>query len=267
MIQEIQDEICSAIEQVYDAISKVDYNAFILLIGRAEVIPGLKEIQGTDCVIEYMGDIYFDETRSKYYLDYLKKNYSQEGYDYPIDSAIEDLTSELTIYSHLWDSDYFMKSLYRIAAIIYGRGYLWESVLPTRDVHIHFRDNVIIPLKEGGFKLGIILEKVYKSSIRNAFAHSRYTIDETIRRIEIRPRSGVEFYSFADFQQLFLYSAILMNKMENYQEMNHNNAARRESALTSPFFTPDGVKVQVLGKMISRGNEMNPEFRMVRIID
>ena len=57
MIREIQEEICLAIKQAYDAICKADYNAFILLIGRAEVQRGLKAIVGTDCVMEYMMNI------------------------------------------------------------------------------------------------------------------------------------------------------------------------------------------------------------------
>ena len=267
MIRDIQDEICQAIEQAYDAICKADYDAFILLIGRAEIQRGLKSITGSDCVMEYMMDIYLDETRTQFYLDYLRKNYSKEGYDYPQDRAVNDITTELTIYSHLWDSEYFMKSLYRIAAIIAGKGYLWECVLPTRELHLHFRDNVIIPLKDHGLKLGEILEKAYHSSIRNAFAHSRYTIDASSRRIDIRPKSGYESFSFEEYQQIFLLSAILMNKMENYQELNHNEAARKNTALPKPFKTPDGVKVQVFGKMVQRGAESHSEFRMAKIID
>lgn len=267
MIKEIQDEICLAIEQAYDTISKMDYNAFILLIGRAEIQRGLKVIVGTNCVMEYRMDIYFDETRSQYYLNYLNKNYSKEGYDYPKEDAVNDITTELTIYSHLWDSEYFMKSIYRIAAIISGKGYLWESVLPTKDVHMDFRNNVIEPLKNHGLKLGEILEKAYHSSIRNAFAHSRYVIDTSARRIGIRPKSGYESFSFGDFQQIFLYSAILMNKMENYQELYHNNAAHKNTALTEPFPTPDGIKVQVYGRMIQRGEKLYPEFRIVKVID
>lgn len=50
-------------------------------------------------------DIYLDETRTKYYLDYLKKNYSHEGYRYQSEDAVNDITAEMTIYSHIWDSD------------------------------------------------------------------------------------------------------------------------------------------------------------------
>ena len=58
-----------------------------------------------------------------------------------------------------------------------------------------------------------------------------------------------------------------MNKMENYQEMNHNIAANKNTALTEPFLTPDGVLVQVFGKMVQRGDIMHPEFRLVKITE
>lgn len=266
MINEIQDEVCKAIEEAFDEICKVDYIAFILFIGRAEIQRGLKAHTGTDCVMEYMLDIYYDETRAEYYLDYLRRNYSRDGYKYEGNTGANDVTTELTIYSHLWESSYFMKSLYRIAAIIQGKGYLWENVLPKHDVHKHFHDNVIVPLKKKGLKLCSIIEKGYKSSIRNAFAHSLYTVDAKSRELYIRPKSGYEKFTFEEFQKKFLYSVILMNKMENYQELNHNLAAEKNTVLTEPFMTPDGVRVQVFGKMVERGDEFRPEFRMAKVI-
>ena len=212
LVSKVQAEVCEAIEEAFDAISRADYIAFILFIGRAEIQRGLKAIVGTDCVMEYMLDIYYDETRSDYYLDYLRRNYSRDGFSYDGSNGVNDLTAELTIYSHLWESSYFMKSLYRISAIIQGKGYLWENVLPTQDVHKHFHENVVEPLREKGLKLGTIIEKGYKSSIRNAFAHSLYTIDAKSRELYIRPRSGYEKFTFEEFQERFLYSVVLMNK-------------------------------------------------------
>lgn len=268
MIRDIQDEICEAIEELYFEASQVDYIAYILLIGRFEIQPGLKVHCGTDCVSNYQMDIYRDETRSQFYLDYLRQNYSKDGFHYQDGNAVNDITKELTIYSHLWDSDYFMKSLYRFAAIISGRGYLWKDVLPTREVHKHFSENVIQPFKQKSLIIGSLLEKVYKSSLRNAFAHSCYSIETDERKLRIWPKSsGYETYTFDEFQQIFLYSVILMNKMENYQELNHNKAAERNNAITEAFDTPDGVKVQVYGRMVERGDIVTPELRMVKVID
>lgn len=42
MVREIQNEVCAAIEEIYDVACKTDYNAYILLIGRAEILQGLK---------------------------------------------------------------------------------------------------------------------------------------------------------------------------------------------------------------------------------
>ena len=48
---------------------------------------------------------------------------------------------------------------------------------------------------------------------------------------------------------------------------NHNNAAKKNTALTRPFHTPDGVLVQVYGTMVKRGDKLLPEFRLVKIKD
>jgi len=265
MLKQIKDEICDAIEELFLTASQTNYIAFILLIARAEKQQGLKSKCGTDYVTEYPLDIYFDETRTCYYINYLRKNYSKEGYHYQKESAIEDITTELTIYSHIWDSDYFMKSLYRFAAIIDGQGYLWDNFLPEKNIHEHFIKNVISVFKQRELKIGGILDKCYKSSIRNAFAHSRYFVDTDTRELSIRPKVGFMNYSFEEFQDIFLHAVILMNKMENYQEINHNRAAEKRTAITEPFFTPDGVKVQVYGRMVEHGDTLTPELHIVKV--
>lgn len=70
--------------------------------------------------------------------------------------------------------------------------------------------------------------------------------------------------TFDKFQSLFLYSVILMNKLENAIAFNHDEAAKLNTAITEVFTTPDGVRVQVLGKLVQRGKEIYPELRMVK---
>ena len=57
-----------------------------------------------------------------------------------------------------------------------------------------------------------------------------------------------------------------MNKLENELERNHDSACKKNTALTNVFTTPDGVDVQVYGKMVKRGNYILPEFSLVKII-
>lgn len=265
MLREIFIEVLSAIDDALIRIAQEDYNSYILFIGRADVIPGLNAHVGTDCCIDYQLDRYYDETREGFYLRYLNRNYHLEGFSYEGDSGIDDLSIEMMIYCHLWDSSYFLKSLFRLASILVGNGYQWNPEIPENGKHQFISNNIIAPLKQKNIPLGAIVEKAYSSVIRNAFAHALYIVEVDSRRIQTRTRQGIYSYSFDEFQQKFLYSVILMNKLQNALESNHDKAGSKNTALTHAFYTPDGVKVQVYGEMVKRGDSFYPELRLVKI--
>ena len=75
----------------------------------------------------------------------------------------------MMIYSHLWESVYFLKSLYRLTNILTGKGYKWNVTIPEYKRHNFIVDEIINPLKQKDSKLGAIIEKGYCSIIRNAF--------------------------------------------------------------------------------------------------
>ncbi|MBQ6198505.1 MAG: hypothetical protein IJK44_04645 [Bacteroidales bacterium] len=262
----IREEILDAIDEAFQVMAKKDYISFILFIGRADIINGLKPYQGTDCVIDYQLDTIYDETRAEFYVRYLRRNYSRDGFTYDGDSGIDDMHIELMIYSHLWDSSYYIKSLMRIASIVNGNGYIWNPEIDWMHKDVFMKKWIIDPLNASGLKLGPLVETCYDPSVRNAFAHSLYTIDAERRQITVRPRKGIKTLSFDEFQSLFLHSVILMNKMENALETNHRMAAEKNTALTDVFMTPDGVRIQVFGELVQRGKIINPEFRIAKII-
>lgn len=125
-IASIRDEILEAIDEAFISMAKKDYISYILFIGRADMIPGLKQHVGTDCVIDYHMDTFYDQTRAQFYLRYLRRNYNKDGFSYKGEDGIDDMHIELMIYSHLWDSSDFIKSLMRIASIVSGNGYIWQ---------------------------------------------------------------------------------------------------------------------------------------------
>ncbi len=267
MIRELHDEVVYVLDEAFQLMSRKFNKDFILFIGKADVIPGLKQHTGTNCVIDYQRDTYYDETRTQFYLHYLNRNYKRDGFAYEGESGIDDLNIELMIYCHLWDSFYFMKALWRLATIVSGNGYLWEAEIPWLKKEEFMIEKVIEPLKAAGLKLGELVKECYDAGLRNAFAHSLYTIDAERREIHIRPRKGFKTFSFEEFQALFLKSAFLMNLMENMLEYNHNVAAGKNTALTETFLTPEGIKVQVCGVMQKRGDIVRPEFKIVKIIE
>jgi hypothetical protein len=268
MLVEIVEEVELAINEAINAMVEMDYNSFILFIGRADVIPLLKESTGSECVIDYQLDRYYDETREAFYIRYLNRNYKREGFNYSGESGIDDLSIEMMIYTHLWDSMYFLKSIYRIAQALSGKGYAWNPQIPENGKYSFMKNEVIAPLVEKGYMIGDILQKGYKSSIRNAFAHSLYTVDKEKREISLRPTSSPhEILTFEEFQKCFLYSTLLMNRLQNSLEMSHMEAAKTNSALTKPFLTPDGIKVQVLAETFEIEGKEYPRFRIVIIKD
>lgn len=265
MIQELHDEIVHILHESFIKMGKEFIKDFILFIGRADVLEGLKRINGTDCVIDYPLDYYYDTTRRQFYLRYLNRNYKRDGFAYEGEQGIDDLNIELMIYCHIWDSSYFMKALLRLASIVTGKGYIWNAEIPWLRKEIFMKENIINPLKSTKLQLGTLVEECYDAGLRNAFAHSLYSIDAELRHIIIRPRSGHKTYSFDDFQVLFLKSAFLMNLMENMLEHNHKIAAEKGGTLTEPFLTPDGLKVQVYSEFIERGDTIYPEFKLAKI--
>ena len=265
MIKELMAEIDNAIFEALVYISKKDYISYILLIGRADIIPGLRSHVGTDCVIDYQMDRYYDETRESFYLHYLNRNYKRDGFRYEGESGIDDLSIEMMIYSHLWSSDNFLKLLFRLSNIVAGNGYAWHQEVPEHGFHTKMTNEVIAPLKDAGLKLGEILEDCYSSVIRNSFAKSLYTVDVEARRFTTRSNHQLNTYTFDEFQTKFLKSALLMNHLGNAIQHQHNEAAMHETAITKAFLTPEGVKVQVYGEMVKRGNEYYPEFRIYKI--
>lgn len=266
MLKEIVNEIELAIDSTFLQISIEDYLSFILLIGRADVIPEFKVFNQTECVIDYQMDRFYDETREGFYLRYLNRNYTKEGFCYDGVGGIDDLSIEMMIYAHLWESSYFLKSLVRIASIISGRGYAWKPKIDCAKWKFIHKE-IIEPLKEKENALGVIVEKGYSSDIRNAFAHSLYNINIENKTITIRPKTGVKTFSFEEFQKKFLYSVVLMNKMQNALESKHDRACKINGYLTPSFNTSDGVKVRIIAKMEKRANIMCPEFRMVLVED
>lgn len=262
-ITEIIHEVEDAIEEVFEYIRMNDYNSFVLLIGRGEVFSGLKNTVGTDCVMDYQMDRYHDETRERFYLNYLNRNYRRDGFEYSGNNGIDDLSIEMMIYTHLWESYYFLKSLKRIASIVNGDNYLWKVVIPDGR-KCSFIKEVITALQEKKLKLGDIIEKGYNSDIRNSFAHALYNVDVSGKTITLRPRRGERTIPFSEFQQKFLYSVILMNKLQNMMENLHDEVGKSNAFVTEPFLTPDGLEVQVYAGMNERGGKSYPEIKMIK---
>ena len=63
---------------------------------------------------------------------------------------------------------------------------------------------------------------------------------------------------------LNLFAEHLTDKGE--LERHHDLACEKNTALTNALTTPDGIDVQIYGRMVKRGKRILPEFSIVKII-
>lgn len=266
MLKEIRENVDNAINLAFQMMARVDNTSFILYIGRADIMRGLGKHAKSDCVIDNHLDIYLDDTRTSFYLRYMNRNYKKNGFRYEGVSGLDDLSIEMMIYTHIWESEYFLKSLVRLAGILNGKGYIWEPEIDSHGKWDFIKKNVVQPIEPYCPELANIIQKAYSSDIRNAFAHSLYNIDPKSKNIYIRPQRGSQTIPFATFQEKFLYSVILMNSLLNTIEKHHFNAALCNNALTPVFLTPDGVNVQVYARIDYIKGKPYPRYFLNRII-
>ena len=172
LLQDIEYEVSSAIEEALVTLSKISQPNFCLLIARAGVDPMLESIGKSRYVMDNAKDVYHDETRQQFYLNYLNTNYRKGVLNYTEKDGLDKLYIEMMIYSHLWDSQRFLKDIYRIATMIVGKPYDWDLDLEDGLSFTRMKEEIIDLLKASGIRLGTIIESAYSSHIRNSFAHS-----------------------------------------------------------------------------------------------
>lgn len=267
MIHEILTEVDNATNELVEKAINTNKTSFLLLLARADVAKGLKGIVGTDCITDYMGDLYRGETAERFYIRYMNKNYKKEGFTYEGEDGLDALSIEMMIYTHLWASHHILKSLFRFGSIFKGQDYPWE--LNMDDLSIGrwdwMKNNVIDPFDSANLKLATIIKNTFSTDIRDAFAHALYSIDIEQRKIHLYPKRRKLELTFGEFQRKFLCSVLLINTLHNKMAIWHDQYASLNTCLTKPFLTPEGMKCQLYGKMQNRGGALYPEFRLVRI--
>lgn len=271
LLHEIEFKISSAIEEALILLSNISQPNYCLLIARAGVNLLLENIGKSRYIIDNAEDVYYDETRQQFYLNYLNANYRHGILNYSEKDGLDKLYVEMMIYSHLWDSQRFLKDIYRIATMISGKPYDWELDLEDGLSYKEMKDEVIMPLKANKLKLGEIIDSCYSSHIRNSFAHSLFDIDVQSRKIHLRSKH-IKTYedsllTFDAFQNKFLHSIFLCYCLANIIETHRLKTAMANTAITDAFIAPNGRKMQLFGEVKEIRGKMYPHFRGAFIAD
>lgn len=254
MLEYIQMNVSRIVDNLMVRLFHKSYNDFILLIARGQTIPGLERVSPSrsNYSLDYTLDEYYDQTREKFYVEYLNSKYKKEGFDYRTDDGFFCLNIELMIYCHIWESSLFLKSLKHITDLLTDQEYDWGLELPDIKIKPFIKDSIIKPLVDIEDEFGQLLKKAYSPNLRNSFAHSLYHIDEEQRTINLFIKNFDEedsverIISFEEFQERFLYSInlcyLLRLSINHQREMAANSHG---GAITKAFKVASGRMMQV----------------------
>ena len=141
MIREIKNDVTAAIQEAFTCALHTNPGSFVLFLARGDYnhlfdgdrFANLDPKPSPYC-LDFMPDIYRDETRNKFYVRYLNRRYKNDNFKYDGDEGIDDLCVEMMIYSHTWESVVFIKDLYRLSNIVSGQEfYDWD--VTKKDFH------------------------------------------------------------------------------------------------------------------------------------
>lgn len=215
IFQECEVALKEAIKMLYEN----NQNYFLLFLSRSEYFPQNENVSGwAPYLVDYIPDMYNNIYQRKFVVDYLQRNYSHEGFSYQEEKDMNDLIIELLIYSHIWEDVGFLKLLLRLSELLDQKDYAWsiEDIDYHNNLYKVIKKRIIQSLKNQKLKLYEIIETAYSTHIRDAFAHSMYSINFENRYIRIWGGRTVEkrweeTISFDAFQEKFLITIKIWN--------------------------------------------------------
>ena len=239
---------------------------FLLFLSQAEYNPAFKNIEGVSLYMtDYSWDFHINHYQRNYIVNYLNRNYKKPGYSYS-EENIDDLVTELMIYSNVWEDVCFLKFLMRLAQLIDGKDYVWVTDLEYHtELYETIHNEIIAPLKNQHLHLGKIIESAYSSNVRNAFSHSMYSIYVDSREIQLwggrsKERSWRQKITFDEFQEKFLMTIRIWN-MLFHLIAECRECAAKDKLMTRMIPIEEGKKkMQIWAEMRKRGDNYEPCF-------
>jgi len=247
----IDEEVKNAINSTLDQLKSSTKHNYVLYLANGDY---RKELDNSSSklnpnVIDYQGDLHRDETRLKFLGSFLKafysfpkmrltrwgsflslfnpslrKSISEERF---IDDDELRINMELMVYSHTWESEYFLKDLYRLAILIDTGNYEWNIEVPPMGKHDFIRNKIRDTYKKNNNPLSDIITKGFHTSIRNAFAHSQYYFNDHDKIIWLDNYNGepweLKNISFDEWSKRFVYSTLLTYYMINIKHQRKYN--------------------------------------------
>jgi hypothetical protein len=123
------------------------------------------------------------------------------------------------LYTHVWESKPFLKRLFRLASLAENKSYPWNVEVPNFKREDYIRNVIRKAFRRKKLAIAKVIEYGFHTSLRNAFAHSDYSISFSNKRIDLHNYGGKDWelqnISFKDWARRFAYSSLLSFHLTN----------------------------------------------------
>ena len=265
-IDEVEPQVQAAVDELFEKAKngqKIEGDYLAFLANGAFVSSWVDTIQCQRGISPYQIDSkeetwYKDSDRVNYYVTYVNFN-SQIILDRISESekdAFEKfcITSEMMIYSHIWESSRLLRIMKHLSNLAEGKIYDWKLKIPDFARPDFIRKEIRDILKNIGLEIADLISRSYHSQIRNAFAHSEYSFSNGRFENDILLWNYEERYSrwqirglkFEEWDERFAISIVFAHYLiEKFQAER-----RRLGDNVFKIYMPDFPKENILRSVV-----------------
>ncbi|NOQ71151.1 MAG: hypothetical protein GQ574_04055 [Crocinitomix sp.] len=216
--RKIDIEVKNVVKKAFEYAKKNEKNLndYILFLANGHLMIDLVGSKYSPYTIDYRLDEMNDELRLNVLLDYIQHSYSFTA-ENSQDSKLS-LSLELMIYTHMWESKPYLKTLKKLSDICDSQEYDWDVKVPDMSKHNFIRDVIRAKFKKNNLKIHEVITEGFHTSLRNAFAHSEYVLNLNEPKIDLLNFKNNDWelrdISFDDWTRRFCYSFLLAYHIE-----------------------------------------------------
>ncbi|WP_419051848.1 hypothetical protein, partial [Parabacteroides goldsteinii] len=168
--EKIKNEVETAINQDFDELKRLNPNNYALYFMSIEICNGIILLE------DRRSDI-LDSSRLHFLQKFMENYYTFDNEDKTVHDDAYRFNLEMMIYTHCWESDYFLKKLRKLCQLLDGEEYNFYPIDIPVSKKEWIKESIYNILIKKNLKLGKIISQRYDQHLRNSFAHSSYSID------------------------------------------------------------------------------------------
>ena len=243
----IHDQINIELRDCIESILTKNPEGFLFLLANGEYMSSINRSDLNPHVVDYALDQMKDNTRNKFLEQFLNTYYTFPSCQEKIEDDFYRINLELMIYTHIWESTWILKILYRIAYLLSEGVYKWAVPLPEHGKGKFIEEDIRDIIINVCPKLGNHIKDSYNRELRNAFAHSDFSINCESRLIKLHNTKTTRELTLNEWSIIFVSTFLLAYFLNNkFFDLRRNIVTifdRNEFPVELPRRSGDFVKV------------------------